>query len=182
MSSAARGPQPHNLPTHLTSFVGRAQEVSDTRCLLASARLLTLTGAGGVGKTRLALQVAAEVLGNYSGGAWFIDLAPLHDGAFVPTAVAEVLAVNEEPPRPLVATLADVLGARSVLLVLDNCEHLVAACAELVDCLLCEGTVATESIGQPIQVDEHGAECFHPSRDKDRARVVRQDCAAPGVR
>jgi predicted ATPase/DNA-binding CsgD family transcriptional regulator len=108
----------------------------EAKRLLASARLLTLTGAGGVGKTRLALQVAAEVLGDYSGAVWFVDLAPLQDGAFVPTAMARVLAVNEEPTRPLVETLADVLGARSVLLVLDNCEHLVTACAELADRLL----------------------------------------------
>jgi predicted ATPase len=133
---AARDPVPHNLPTHLTSFVGRGQEVSEARRLLARARLLTLTGAGGVGKTRLALQVATEVVGDYPGGAWFVDLAPLHDAAFVPTAIASVLAAKEEPARPLIETLVDVLGGQSVLLLLDNCEHLVAACAELADRLL----------------------------------------------
>src|SRR5262245_56416589 len=108
---ATRDMSAHNLPTQLTTFVGRSQEVTDARRLLASARLLTLTGAGGVGKTRLALQVAADVLADYSGGVWFVDLAPLQDGASVSRAIASVLAVTEEPSRPLLETLERVLGA-----------------------------------------------------------------------
>jgi non-specific serine/threonine protein kinase len=125
-----------SLPIALTSFVGREREMAEVRRLLQTARLLTLTGTGGVGKTRLALQVAAQLLGEYPERVWFIDLAPLADGALVARAVAAVLGVQEESTRPLTDTLADVLGLRSGLLLLDNCEHVVEACATLADRLL----------------------------------------------
>ena len=98
--------------------------------------LLTLTGAGGVGKTRLAVRVADEVAADYDDGVWFVDLAPLSDGALVARAVATVLGVPEEPNRSLVDTLCDLLAAKKLLLILDNCEHMVPACATLADTLL----------------------------------------------
>ena len=127
----------HNLPSQLSSFIGRTQEVADARRLLAGTRLLTLTGTGGAGKTRLALQVAAEVIEDYPDGVWLIDLAPLADPLLLPQAVASVLGVGEQGgERGLTATLTDALRPKSVLLVWDNCEHLILACARLAETLL----------------------------------------------
>ena len=122
----------HNLPVQLTSFVGREREIAQVKRLLSSARLLTLTGAGGVGKTRLAYQVAAAALGDYRDGVWVVDLAPLADPALVPQAAASALSVMEQPGRPLAETLAEAVREKALLLVLDNCEHLQGACAGLV--------------------------------------------------
>jgi predicted ATPase len=103
---------------------------------LACTRLLTLTGAGGSGKTRLALEVARDLNGAYPDGVWLVELAPLSEGALVPKAVAEALEVVERPAEPLSDTLAEVLREREMLLVLDNCEHLIEATARLVDKML----------------------------------------------
>jgi predicted ATPase/DNA-binding XRE family transcriptional regulator len=124
------------LPVYLTSFVGREREVAEVRRLLATTRLMTLTGAGGVGKTRLALQAATELVGSYRDGVWLVELAPLADAALVPQTVATAVGVREQPGRPLQQTLTDALRPRRLLLVLDNCEHLVMACAELAEALL----------------------------------------------
>ena len=127
----------HNLPSQLSSFIGREQEIGAARRLLGETRLLTLTGTGGAGKTRLALQVAAEVIEDYPDGVWLIEMAPLSDPALLPQAVASVLGIGEEGgERTLVQTLTDALRARSLLLVWDNCEHLVDACAHLAETLL----------------------------------------------
>jgi predicted ATPase/class 3 adenylate cyclase len=126
----------HNLPVQLTSFIGRKREMAEVKRLLAESRLLTLTGSGGCGKTRLALQVAADLLEEFPEGVWLVELAPLADPGLVPQAVASVLGLREEPGRSLTATLTDALRARSLLLVLDNCEHLLSACAQLVESLL----------------------------------------------
>jgi non-specific serine/threonine protein kinase len=128
--------QPTNLPAALTSFVGREQELSDIQRLLGATRLLTLTGAGGIGKTRLALAVARSVSPRYADGVWLVELAPLLDPTLAPPAIAQSLGVRETPGQPVLATLLDYLGSRQILLVLDNCEHLVAACAKLADTLL----------------------------------------------
>src|SRR5439155_531895 len=104
--------------------------------LLAATRLLTLTGSGGCGKTRLSLQVAADLLEEYVDGVWLVELAALGDPALVPQTVAAALGVREEPGRPLTATLTDYLKPKTLLLILDNCEHLLAACAQLADTLL----------------------------------------------
>jgi len=127
---------PHNLPVPLTSFVGRESELGEVTRLLGSARLLTLTGAGGIGKTRLALQVAHEVLNAYADGVWLVELGALADPALVPQAIAAVFGVPEQPGRPVADALADALAHREALLVLDNCEHMVAAAAEIADALL----------------------------------------------
>jgi predicted ATPase/class 3 adenylate cyclase len=127
---------PHNLPVQLTSFIGREREMAQVREQLAGTRLLTLTGTGGLGKTRLALQVAAELLEAYRDGVWLVELAALSDPALVPQAVASALGVREETGRSLMTTLTDYLRSRELLLLLDNCEHLVAACAALAHTLL----------------------------------------------
>ena len=127
---------PNNLPQQTTSFVGRERELDDIKARLSSARLLTLLGMGGLGKTRLSLQVAAEVMAEYPDGAWFLDLAPIRDPALVVSEAAQTLGVREEPDRPLVQTLCAHLKTRRVLLVFDNCEHLVKASADLAHAIL----------------------------------------------
>ncbi|MGY5124225.1 ATP-binding protein [Streptomyces nigrescens] len=137
---ASVGPGPGrkagNLPTEVTSFVGRRWEVSEARRLLARTRLLTLTGAGGLGKTRLALRVAAEVRRSFPEGAWVVDLAPLTDGALLAQTVLTALGIDHDLARPMLPVLSDHLADKRLLLVLDNCEHLLDSCAELTRSLL----------------------------------------------
>ncbi|HEV7414131.1 MAG TPA: tetratricopeptide repeat protein [Casimicrobiaceae bacterium] len=127
---------PNNLPQQVTSFIGRERELAEIKSLLEGTRLLTLLGMGGLGKTRLSLQIAADVMESYADGVWFVDLAPIKDPSLVPSAVAQVLNVREEPGKPLDQTLCEHVKDRELLLVLDNCEHLIAACAGIVDTLL----------------------------------------------
>ena len=130
---------PNNLALQLTSFVGRKRELDEVRTLLRNTRLLTLSGAGGIGKTRLSQQLAAEVMDDFPDGVWFVELAPLSDPRLVPQSVAIVLGVKEEAGRPVVEALIKYAKDRRLLIVLDNCEHLVQACAELVTQLLQSG-------------------------------------------
>ena len=130
---------PNNLPQQLTTFIGRERELAEVKKLLGSTRLLTLVGAGGLGKTRLSLQVAADVMDDYPDGVWFVELAPLADGRLVAQAVGSALGVKEEAGRPLVDALARHVADRRPLIVLDNCEHLIQACAELAAQLLRSG-------------------------------------------
>jgi predicted ATPase/DNA-binding SARP family transcriptional activator/DNA-binding NarL/FixJ family response regulator len=140
----AGGPQPeepssagrHNLPAGRTSFIGRERELVEVKRALAMTRLLTLTGVGGSGKTRLALEVARDLVGAYPDGVWLAELAPLADPGLVPQAVARALGVKEQPGQPLTDTLAETLRTKRTLLVLDNCEHLLDGAARLVDALL----------------------------------------------
>jgi len=126
----------HNLPLARTSFVGRERETLEVKRLLAMTRLLTLTGVGGSGKTRLALKVASDLAGAYPDGAWLVELAALSEGELVPQAAAKAVGVREQPGRSLTETLEDALRARKMLLVVDNCEHLIEAVVRLVDALL----------------------------------------------
>jgi predicted ATPase/class 3 adenylate cyclase/DNA-binding XRE family transcriptional regulator len=126
----------HNLPIQLTSFVGREREVAELTPLLMETRLLTLTGPGGTGKTRLALRLAAEVVERFPDGVWLVELAPLADPALVPQTVATALGAREQPRRAPMDALLDVVRPKTLLLVLDNCEHLIAACAALAEALL----------------------------------------------
>jgi non-specific serine/threonine protein kinase len=126
----------NNLPRQLTSFIGREREIAEVKRLLSTIYLLTLTGSGGCGKTRLALQVAADLVEEYSNGVWLVELASLSDPSLVPQAVARALDVSEQPGRPLTETLSDFLRPKSLLLMLDNCEHLIEACARLSEDLL----------------------------------------------
>ncbi len=126
----------HNLPINPSSFIGRERELAAVKQALHSSRLVTLTGSGGIGKTRLALQAAGELIDTYQDGVWWVELAALRDPALVVQAIAKVRDVREIPNQPLVETLAAALRAQQMLLVLDNCEHLISACAQLVDRLL----------------------------------------------
>ena len=122
-------PASAQLSLPLTSFIGRGSEMSRVQHLLETARLLTLTGIGGCGKTRLALQVAAGLAEEFPDGAWFIDLAPLTDPALVPSVVASALGLREQAGRTPLDLVIDYLRSRQLLLMLDNCEHLLEACA-----------------------------------------------------
>jgi len=143
MAAAARqvretGPpvRTDNLPVLLTCFIGREREIGEVQRLVAAHRLVTLTGVGGIGKTRLALAVAETLRGTFADGVWHVDLATLADPALVTSAAAAVLGVREEGEQPLLARLTGVLRAKHLLVILDNCEHLVAAVRPLVETLL----------------------------------------------
>jgi predicted ATPase/DNA-binding SARP family transcriptional activator len=128
--------QPHNLPAPLTSFVGRESEIAELKRLLLEARLLTLTGVGGVGKTRLALELATCVVEEFPGSVWLVDLSGVVSAALIPQHIAQVLGLRESSDLPLVELLRNHLRKTEILLLLDNCEHLLPFCAELVETLL----------------------------------------------
>ena len=127
---------PNNLPQQLTSFVGRKWELAETRRLLEGARLLTLTGPGGIGKTRLSLHVAVDVIDAYPDGVWFVELAAIVDPGLVPKVVAQVLGVQTNADAQVMHALCAHLKSRRLLLLLDNCEHLIDACAKVTEALL----------------------------------------------
>ena len=153
-AEAAPSTANHNLPAALNSFIGREREMRSLGAMLGASRLTTLTSVGGTGKTRLALEVAREVLPLYPDGVWLAELAPLADAARVPQVVAFVLGVKEEAGRPAVEALARYARDRRMLLVLDNCEHLVHACAELARQLLqsAAGLTILASSREPLHV------------------------------
>ena len=126
----------HHMPAQLSSFVGREREQAQLEELLRKSRLVTLTGPGGCGKTRLALRVAEGEAGRWPDGVWYTELVSVSDPALVPVTVAAALSVAEQPGKPVLHALADHLKSKQMLLVLDNCEHLVEACAALVHRLL----------------------------------------------
>ena len=130
---------PNNLAQQVTSFVGRERELAEVKKLLAQTRLATLLGAGGIGKTRLSLHAAVEVLDDFADGVWFVELAPIADPRLLAQAVAPVLGVKEEAGRPVQEALLKFVQDRQLLLVLDNCEHLLQGCAELAKQLLQAG-------------------------------------------
>jgi predicted ATPase/class 3 adenylate cyclase len=146
---------PHNLPIQLTSFVGREKEIVEVKRELLGERFVTLTGPGGTGKTRLALQVAAELLELFPHGVWLVELASLSDPSLVPQTVAAVLGIRESAGRPILGLLTDYLRAKELLLIIDNCEHLLSACAQLVATLLqscphiCILTTSREALNIP---------------------------------
>src|SRR5712691_11635150 len=126
----------NNLPYSLTSFVGRKREVRQVRALVADARLVTLTGSGGSGKTRLALEAARGMVRQFADGVWLVELAALTEARLIQPALALALQVHEQPGRPLTATLSDDLRTKQILLLFDNCEHLAAEVASLVEAFL----------------------------------------------
>jgi non-specific serine/threonine protein kinase len=144
-----------NLPAPVSSFIGREAELAAVRSLLAGSRLVTLTGVGGAGKTRLGLEVAAGLADGAEDGVWFADLAPVGDPDLVVATVADVLGVRQEPGRPVLDTLTEAVGGRSVLVLLDNCEHLIGACAKLADALLrnCPGLALLATSREPLGID-----------------------------
>ena len=117
--------QRHNLPPQLTTFIGHEDDLDECAALLDQSRLLTLTGIGGCGKTRIAIKLAERVLPSFPDGVWYVDLAPLLDAERVALTVATTLGIREENDRPIVDTLCDRLAGQRMLLVVDNCEHLV---------------------------------------------------------
>jgi predicted ATPase/class 3 adenylate cyclase/DNA-binding CsgD family transcriptional regulator len=174
-----------NLPVQLTSFVGRDAELTQLRELLAQNRVVTLTGAGGVGKTRLAIQVAAQLAGEFSDGVWYVDLAPITDPELVAVTVARALGLPDQPGRSTMDTVLRFVRDRQLLVVLDNCEHLLDASAELVVALLSGAAGLTflatsrEAIGvagevgwrvPSLSLDGEAIELF-----ADRARHARPD-------
>jgi predicted ATPase/class 3 adenylate cyclase len=145
---------PNNLPAQLSAFIGRDREMSEVRALVESRRLVTLTGAGGSGKTRLALQVAAELLDGSGDGVWLAELAAVSDGDMVPTAISEALGIGEQPGRAVLDGLLDALAFQSVLIVLDNCEHVIGACAKTADAILrhCPGVHLLVTSREPLGI------------------------------
>ena len=135
---------PNNLPPQLTRFIGRQREICELMALVPGNRLVTLTGAGGVGKTRLAVQVAAKVLDHYRDGVWFVDLARIADPAQVPKQIALAMGVQEQADRPITSTLLDRLQGQETLVLLDNCEHVIDGAATCVEQIL--RSTATVSI------------------------------------
>jgi predicted ATPase/DNA-binding CsgD family transcriptional regulator len=144
-----------NLPTQVSSFIGREAELAEVRRLVGGSRLVTLTGAGGAGKTRLALRVAAGLADGTGDGVWFADLAPLGDPDLVAVSVADALGVRQEPGRPALEALIEAVGGRSVLVLLDNCEHVIGACAKLADALLrgCPNLALLATSREPMGID-----------------------------
>lgn len=125
-----------NLPAPLTSFIGREKEQSDIIQLLSKHRLVTLTGSGGVGKTRLSIKVGDQVLGSYAHGVWLVELAPILDPLLVPRTTAIAIGLRDEPQQPVIDMLSDYLREKKMLVILDNCEHLIDACTQVADALL----------------------------------------------
>jgi predicted ATPase/class 3 adenylate cyclase len=128
--------QPNNLPAQLTSFIGREKEIDEIKSAITASRLVTLTGSGGTGKTRLSIETGIQLLPKFSNGVWMIELAPFSDESQIIPALAQVFGLQELPFNPLKNLVMDYLRDKKLLLILDNCEHLIAACARLVDDLL----------------------------------------------
>lgn len=150
-----------NLPVVLTSFVGRERELAEVPTLLTSHRLLTLTGAGGIGKTRIALELGSRLLQSFDDGIWFVQLASITDPMLVEQSIAEILAVREQPPEPLLDTIIDSLRAKDLLIILDNCEHLIQRAAEVTEHLLqyCPSVRMLATSREPLRVP--GEQVFH---------------------
>ena len=172
---------PHNLPEQLTSFVGREKEIAEIKNLLNSARLVTLTGSGGTGKTRLSQEVGAQELIDFPHGVWLIELASLTDPAQIIPAIAQVFGLQEHPFGPLESLVMDYLREKKILLILDNCEHLIEACARLADDLLhqCAGlkilASSREALGIAGEVAYHTPSLADSESTRlfiDRARAV----------
>jgi predicted ATPase len=153
-AAESTSPTRSNLPEPLTSFVGRERELAEIKRLLATRRLLTLLGVGGIGKTRLALQLGAEVVDAYRDGVWLVDLASLADPALVPSAVAQVLGVREGASEPLADMLCACLKRSQLLLILDNCEHVLGECARLAEATLRQagGLTILATSREPLRV------------------------------
>jgi non-specific serine/threonine protein kinase len=185
----------NNLPAQLSSFIGREAELAEVRHLVDGARLVTLTGSGGVGKTRLGLQVVTGLTGEVGEGVWFADLAPVGDPGLVAATVAHALGIREDPGRPITGLIVDAIGQRRLLVVLDNCEHVIDACAKVADALLrgCpnlallatsreqlgiggEWVYRVPSMGTPAEGAEVGA-----VRASEAVRLLADRAAAQGV-
>jgi predicted ATPase/class 3 adenylate cyclase/DNA-binding CsgD family transcriptional regulator len=183
----SEGVELQHLPVQMTTFVGREEQIADVRGLLAQDRLVTLTGAGGIGKTRLAVQIATHTTTEFSDGAWCVDLAPITDPGLVAVTAARALGLPDQPGRTATNTVVNFIGARRMLMVLDNCEHLLDAAAALTIELLgrCSSltilATSREPLGvpgeaswrvPPLSLADEAIELF-----TDRARRVQRDFA-----
>lgn len=128
--------RPNNLPVQLTSFIGREEEIKELKELLKNTCLLTLTGPGGAGKTRLSLQIGADVIDDFANGVWFIELAPIFDPVLITQEILKELGIKEEPGKTLEETLTGYLKDKEILIIIDNCEHMIEDCATLAENLL----------------------------------------------
>ena len=175
---------PHNLPHQATSFVGREVELAEVKTLLNKVRLLTLLGMGGLGKTRLELQVAAESMHLYPDGVWFLDLAPLRDEGLVVSEAAQVIGVQQEPDRPLLQSVCAHLKSRRALIVLDNCEHLIKASAEFAHTVLraAPHVRIIASSREALHVPGEQAYPLHPLPLPGRDTGIQQLSRSPAVR
>ena len=164
MSTATTARGSGNLPAEVTSFVGRRHELTGIRRMLATSRLVTLTGAGGVGKTRLAQRVGLDMRRAFSDGVWLVELAELRDPDLVAVTVAEALGVREESVSPGAPGLTAFLADQQALLILDNCEHLVDACADLAETLLrsCPGLRILVTSRQALRLAGEATLTVHP--------------------
>jgi predicted ATPase/DNA-binding XRE family transcriptional regulator len=199
--AAARGKVPptlpNSLPAELTAFIGRKREVSEVRALVESSRLVTLAGPGGAGKTRLAYQVASGFLGEAEDGVWLVELAVIAGEDDVPSAIAEALRIPLQPPRAALDTLADALVPQKVLIVLDNCEHLIDGCAKSVDTLLrrCPKLKLIATSREPLDIGgetvyrvpslslpEADDDSEDAARSSDAVRLLADRAGAQGVR
>lgn len=172
---------PNNLPRQLTALIGRDQVVSDVEALVTAHPLVTLVGTGGVGKTRVALQAGADLLDGSGDGVWFVDLAPLSDPTLAPNAIAAALGVREQPERPVLETLLHYLKRKRLLLILDNCEHLIDEVARIADPILrgCPDVRLLATSREPLRI--HGEHVYRvpslmvpPERDSLTADDVVQ--------
>jgi predicted ATPase/class 3 adenylate cyclase len=172
---------PNNLPQQISSFIGRERELAEVKRLLTQSRLLTLVGTGGIGKTRLTLQAAADSIDAYPDGVWLVELGSVADPLLVPSSVAQVLCVQERSGTLLTQTLCNHLKSRRLLLLLDNCEHLIAACAALCASVLAAApeTSVLASSREPLQVA--GEQCYPvpplpvPALDADLESLARAE-------
>lgn len=155
------GRQKHNLPLDLTRFIGRGKEIAEVRRLVGQHRLVTLTGVGGTGKTRLSLQAAREMTEEFPHGVWVVELSTIFEKEQVVRALAEVLDVREKTNKPLMETILEFLRLRQILIIMDNCEHLISTCAGLIEHLLtaCPGlkfiVTSREALGLPGEMSFH---------------------------
>jgi predicted ATPase/DNA-binding CsgD family transcriptional regulator len=167
----------HNLPAQISRFIGREQELREIKQRLAAHRLVTLTGAGGTGKTRLALQAATAELDHFADGVWLVELAPLTRAELVGETIAKMLFVPETPDPPLLARLCESLAAKHLLLVVDNCEHLLDHCAHLVGHLLarCPHLVVLTTSREPLGISGEVVMRVPPLRFPDPAAPLDQE-------
>ncbi|HEX5809807.1 MAG TPA: BTAD domain-containing putative transcriptional regulator, partial [Anaerolineales bacterium] len=165
-ASDPKAPPKHNLPVHLTTFIGREKEREEISRLVARHRLVTLTGAGGIGKTRLALQIGHSLLSSYPDGVWFIPLETLTDEELVPQVLASYFDLEEGPGRSVLDRLVDALRSKNLLLLLDNCEHVLEACALLAETLLggCPQLRILETSRDVLRIEGEAVYSVHPLR------------------
>ena len=162
---------PNNLPLQLTSFIGRDNEIEEVKSLLEVHRLVSLVGTGGVGKTRLALQVGADILDRYEDGVWFVELAPLSDGTLILNELAPQFGVQATGDRPLLDALLAALRSKNALLIVDNCEHLVDPAAEIIERIL-RGCSKIRVLATSREALKISGEAVHRVSSLDEAAAV----------